>query len=167
MWQLFKVLQAAASVAIAFAVLLAAAIAVSPSVRAAVVGLVRSWFADRTIYKTQPAVIDGEFTFGYIPEGFELVEATRSENRLLNIYKNSDGESISIAISSGGEQVIDNEHSDYYQVTIVGRSADIYESNDPLYPNIVIVYMDTSNIVVSIISSVDISELVKIAENTN
>jgi hypothetical protein len=159
-------LQTAASVVIALAVLLAAAMAVSPSVRAAVVGLVRSWFVDRTIYETQPSVIDSEFTFGYVPEGFTLMETISTENKMLHIYKNSDSVSISIAVSSG-KQAVDNEHSDCYQTKIGGRIADVYESNDPLYPNIILVYMDTSDIIVSIISSFDINKLIKVAEYIN
>ena len=47
-----RVLRTAAIFLIAFTVLLGAAMAVSPTVRAAVTDFVRSWFEDRTIYQT-------------------------------------------------------------------------------------------------------------------
>jgi len=159
-----KVLQTAASVAVALAVLLATAMAVSPTVRAAVVGFVRSWFSDRVIYETQPTVIEGEFTFGYIPVGFELVDTIRTDHYIRYTYSNSDSTPITITVSNGKHE-LDNEHSDYVQTTIGDCITDVYKSNDPLYPNIIVIYMDANKAIVDIISQVDLDELTKIAEN--
>ena len=53
----------------------------------------------------------------------------------------------------------------YYQTTVNGSIADIYESIDPSYPNTIVIYDDTSGSLITIISEIEISELIKIGES--
>jgi hypothetical protein len=159
-----KMLRSAAAVFVAVTVLFGAVMAASPTVRAAVVNFVRTWLEDRTIYETPDRDMYGDWTFGYIPEGFVLIEEFDTEAHFIHIYQNDDSISISITISSG-KQVVDNEHSVFYETTINGNAADIYESNNPEYPNVIVMYYETTGVVITLVSEIDVSQLIRIAEN--
>jgi len=161
-----RALRSVAAAVIALTVLIGAAVAVSPTVRAAVIGLVRIWLVDRVEYETPLNVKNPEWTIGYIPEGFEVIDEVVNELKSFYVYENSDGIPIMIIISSG-KQIVDNEHSVYYQITVNGYSADVYESNDPQYPNMLVIYEDKTGMLITIISEISLSELTKIGENIN
>jgi len=161
-----RVLRIAAAIVISFVVLLSAAMVVSPTVRAAVVDFVRSWFEDRTEYKTQDVPVGTGWTFGYIPEGFELAGEMDIPTELVHQYVNSNDNSDSLMIIiSTGQEMVDNEHSTYYQATIAGHAADIYESNDPLYPSMIVIYYDSAGVIITLDAFFNINELIKIAGN--
>jgi hypothetical protein len=153
----------AAAVFAMVAVLFGATLAVSPTVRAAVSNFTRSWFADRTRYTVTGPDVIGEWTFGYIPEGFELVHEADSELSIFHVYENEKAELVIISISAEST-IVDNEHYDFYQMTVSGYPTDVYESNDPLYPNMLVVYKGEEAVIIAIISEIDVNELIKIAE---
>ena len=159
-----KVLRSAAAVFVAITVLFSGAMAVSPTVRAAVVNFVRTWFEDRTVYETPARDMHQDWTIGYIPQGFVLVEEEYNEFRFFNVYQDNDGNLIYITISSG-KLIVDNEHSEFYEIIINGNATDVYESNDPEYPSIVIVHDETSGVFITLIAEIDAGELIRIAEN--
>lgn len=159
-----KVMRSAAAVFIVLTLLLGSAMAVSPTVRAAVVNFVRTWFEDRTVYQTPDHVLDKEWTFGFIPEGFKLIDAIETELHLLYIYQNDHALILSITVSRE-KQVVDNEHSVFSQTVLSGRSADIYESIDPQYPSIIVIFDELSGVFITLVSEIDVGELIRIAEN--
>jgi hypothetical protein len=146
--------------------LIGVATTVSPSVRAVVTGLMRSWFSDRTSYVTTTKQFIDNFAFGYIPEGFELVLHEDYETGSFHIYQNSDSLTLNIVMSTG-KQVVNNENSTHYERVLNGRTADIYKSAESEYPNIVIIYDEPSGIIISITSEIDIDELIRIGECIN
>ena len=80
------------------------------------------------------------------------------------VYQNDDS-LLFIQISSG-TIVIDNEHSDFSQTTLSnGKPIDIYESNDPIYPSIVVFYDEVTGLTIIVNSVLVIDELIKIMEN--
>jgi hypothetical protein len=159
-----KVMRYAAAIFIAFTLLLGTAMAASPTVRAAVVNFVRTWFEDRTEYQIPGSELHREWAFGYIPDGFELIEEARNELQQFYVYQNTNSTNIFITISSG-RQSVDNEHSDFYQMTINGNAVDVYESNDPQYHSIIVMHDEMYGVFITLNSEIDISELIKIAEN--
>ena len=159
-----KALRIAASLAVTFTILIGAAIAVSPTVRAAVFGFVRTWFSDRTVYQPVELASHRGWTFSYIPSGFELTEDIETDLKSLFVYQNSGGMMITINILNG-KQAIDNEHSAFSYRIINGRTVDIYESNDEKYPNVIAVYDEETGDFITIYSEIEIGELIKIAEN--
>jgi len=164
---IIKFIQSAAAVLIICTVLLGTLMLVSPTVRAAVVDFVRSWFEDRTEYYTPDSNynIDKEWVFEYIPDGFELLDVSKTELQLFHVYQNSDNSLLMISISDG-RQAIDNEHSELSHAVLEnGNSVDIYESNDFIYPSIIIVFDETSRLIITITSELPINELLMIAEN--
>ena len=161
-----RVLRTAASAIIILAMLLGAAMAVSPTVRAMVIDFVRSWLPDRTVYEVPIQALDSQWSFGYIPEGFELLLHQDDETGSVRVYQNINAVTINIIISHG-KQVIDNEHAEYYQTIINDRFTDVYESSNPDYPSAVMIHDRTSGVLISIISEISINELLKIVENIN
>ena len=161
-----KVLQNVAAIFIVLTILLGATMLVSPTVRASVIDFVKSWFEDRTEYWTPEEGANYNWSFGYIPTGFELTTHQVHETDSFYIYQNSDAMPITIMVSRG-KHVIDNEHSVYYQIKINNWVADIYESTDPEYSNRVMLYDDTAGVVISVTSMIIIDELIKIVENIN
>lgn len=162
-----RFIQSAAAVLIICTILLGALMIVSPTVRATVIDFVRSWFEDRTEYKTPDSNnnFEKEWNFEYIPNGFELIEASETEFQLFYIFQNSDNSLIMISISDG-RQVIDNEHSELSHATLKnGNSADIYTSIDSMYPNNIVVFDETSRLIITITSELSIDELIMIAEH--
>ena len=159
-----KFMRATAAVFLMCTLLFGAVMAVSPTVRATVVEFVMSWFEDRTEYRvsSQEAILNR--ALGYMPDGFELIVFHENEAESIRIYQNEDAALISI-IATGGKQVVDNEHSDYYQTTVRDRVTDVYASNDPQYPNIIVIYDDTYGHIFTITSEIELNELLKIAEN--
>ena len=159
-----KMMRVAAAIFIALAVLFSATMAVSPTVRATVANFVRTWLEDRTEYSVPPQDLHRAWTFGYIPEGFELVEEINLGLILLYTYENSNSEEILISISTGS-QIVDNEHSDFYSTRINGNDADVYVSNDIEYPSIVIMIHEQTGMKIMLQSEINIEEIIKIAEN--
>ena len=158
-----RVLRSVAAVFILLVVILSTIMAVLPPARAAVKDFVRSWFSDRTEYETTPDITDIELSFAYIPDGFKLVTEHSALNKFY-FYENDDLMSISITISSE-KHVVDNEHAKYYNTIINNREVDIYESTNPQYPTTILVYEEMSDTIIVIVSEIDITELIKIAEN--
>ena len=159
-----RVLQNVAAVFIVLTILLGAAMAVSPTVRAAVIDFVRSWFEDRTEYWTPEDDAEYEFSFGYIPEGFELLSEQVVLTDSIRVFKNGHDETIKVMISQG-THIIDNEHSVYYQTSLNGRVTYVYESVDPQYSNRIMLYDNTAGVVIAITSTIGIDELIKMAES--
>jgi len=159
-----KAMRVAASFMVTLTVLFTITIAASPTVRATVTNFVRTWFDDRTEYFVPNRDLHTEWTFGYIPEGFELVEEYDHMLLIQRVYENNDSVKIIVSISTG-KAFIDNEHSDYYSTRINGNIADIYVSNDIEYPSIIVIFHEQTGMRILLISEIDISELIKVAEN--
>jgi hypothetical protein len=157
-----KILRSAAAVFIAFTILLGGAMTVSSTVRAAVIDFVRSWFDDRTEYWTPTHEISKEWVFGYIPDGFNLI-FQEDFLQIIRVYQRDDSVKLSITVTTG-RSIVDNEHSIFYETEINGRAADIYESNDPMYQSIIVLHDEASDEIITIISDIALSELIKIAE---
>ena len=159
-----KVLRSAAAVFIAITVVFSGAMAVSPTVRAAVVNFVRTWFEDRTVYEIPSHELDNGWTVGYIPDGFELIEELDLGLQLILFFEDNDSATIFIQFSTG-KQIVDNEHSVFYEITVNGNPTDIYESNDVEHPSIIVMHEEKAGVFVTIISKIDVRELIRIAEN--
>lgn len=158
-----KVLRIAASFIVTLTLLLGATMAISPTVRAAVIDFVRSWFEDRTVYEASSGNIDREWIFTYIPDGFNLIDEVETEFHLLYVYQDNHGTILTISVS-GERQVIDNEHAEFSEAIIGGRIADIYESVDPHYPSTIIVFDYLTGLFITFASEIEIAELMMIVE---
>ena len=158
-----RVLRTAAAIFITFVILLGAAMVVSPTVRAAVIGFVSSWFEDRTEYKTPDGIVGTGWMFGYTPDGFTLSQTMDNQLQVVRVYTNDKSETIMITITTG-QGIVDNEHSTFYQSAINGRVADIYEATVVNQNNIIVMYDDSEGVNITLTSSINIDELIRVAE---
>ena len=161
-----RILRHVAAVVVAVTTLFGATMVISPQARATVIDFARSWYDDRTVYQVPNVGIVGEWTFDYIPEGFTLLREMKNELQISRVYQNETDELIRITISAG-QGVVDNEHSDFYQTIIDGRSADVYVSNTFGYENIIVLHDEPASVFIIIISSLEIEEMLEIAKAVN
>ena len=160
-----KFMQTAAVVLVTLTLLLGTLMLVSPTVRAEIINFVRTWFEDRTAYSSPDVDIEKEWTIGYVPDGFKLVDTVEHDGLLMYVYQNDSDPLLFIQISSG-KIVVDNEHSDFSQATLSnGKLIDIYESNDPIYPSKVVFYDEATGLTIIVTSELAVDELIKIMEN--
>jgi len=159
-----KIMRVAASFLIAITFLFGVTMAVSPTARAAVVNFVRTWFEDRTIYHVPPQNLNRDWSFGYIPDGFELVEEINDEHQKIFIWEDENLLPIYIIITTG-DATIDNEHYNFYTITINGNIADVYESIDDEYPSMIAIHDKQNGVIIILWAYLDVNEVIKIAEN--
>jgi len=163
-----RILRHVAAVVIAVTTLFGATMVISPQARATVIEFVSSWSDGRTVYRTSNNTARGDWTIGYIPAGFKLQLEEDDELSLFYYYEHENDDLVRIFINiGGGSLMVGNENTTFYQTVINGRTADIYESNDVLYPSIIVIFDSATEDIICIISELDINELIKIAENIN
>ena len=162
-----RVLRTAAMVAISLTIAFGALMSV-PRVRAVVVEFVRSWFSTHTEYRIVglPNTEIGAWKIGYLPNGYEFAADYSNELHIMIEFESAIGEQMFIEIVGGnGSPHVDNEHSDFYEIELNGNRADIYESNAGDYPSYVLVLDEKHDVIINVTGSVDIAELIKIAES--
>lgn len=170
-WQ--KALRMAACLILCAALALVAVMAASPTARAWVVDRVVTWMETYTqfrFYGQNAQGVTADWRPAYIPEGFEETDVIWEENaHYLNItYKNGLG-TIIILVSMPAEQsgsfTVDNEHSNYQEIEIIGRSASLFTSNTQGYPSYLLWTSTDGTAAFSLASTLPPDELIAIAES--
>jgi len=159
-----KVMRVAALFFITITITFSITMAVSPTVRATVVNFVRIWLEDRTIYQVPQQNLDRDWSFGYIPDGFELVEEVSDELQKFFIWEDENQSTIFISITTGNS-TIDNENYTFYTTIINSNVTDIYESINEEYPSMIIIHDKINGVLIIIGAYLEIDEVIKIAEN--
>lgn len=166
-----KALRMAACILLALATLFGSVMALSPSARAWVVDRVIRWtqtYAEFSFITQDNEVITADWRPNYVPLGFEEVDATWSEtsHTLRLTYENLGGETIRIICkpyAQGNIFNVDNEHSNYQQIEVNGRPADLFSSNTDGFPNYVLWTSSGGGIAYMIVSDIDTDKLISIA----
>jgi len=161
---IIRVIRVAAAVFVACIVLFATTMAVSPTVRAAVVGFVRTWFEDRTTYQIPDRDLSAGLTFSYIPDGFVLLEEIDLDIQLIYIFQSVDSITINVTVSSG-KLIVDNEDSFYYSTTTNDFPVEVYERIDDEKLNVIIVHHESRGVYITLESEIEVAELLLIAES--
>jgi len=158
-----KALRGVAAAVLVFSLLLGTAMAVSPTVRAAVTNFVRSWFVDRTVYVPIGDAFVGEWAFGYVPDGFELVHEMITEHQIFRIYE--DAERLLFVTISADAITLDNEHHYHFETVINGNFASVYQEFTGEHPNNLIIFFESQGTFILLSSELLVEELIRIAEN--
>ena len=146
--------------------------AFSPEARAWVAQIVAEWRETHTEYTftgaPEPGADVGVWRPGYVPEGFE--ETYRMDDFDLGHvrYENSYGMTIYFTytlVGQGGRFSNDNEHSDYYQITIGDSDADLFVSNEEGKSSYLIWVDEDLGVAYKLSSEVDQEELIAMAES--
>lgn len=165
----YQVMRYAAVIVLAVTVLFGAVFAVSPTVRAAVIGWVQSVFHEFYKYsseETTPPDVEYEY---YLPESFDdyiLLTEINDESGKTYIYMSALGELLRFTYSYSGESsiFIDTENNDIYKGLVGEYPADIYISKNMEEANVV-VWQDPGNNVLLVLSAfADKEELPQLAQ---
>ena len=159
-----KIMRVAASFLVTITILFSAAIAISPTARAAVVNFVRTWLEDRTIYHVPQQNLDRDWSFGYIPDGFEPIIEINDEHQRVFAWEDENLSAIFVSITTGNT-IVDNEHYKFHTSFLNGNITDIYESIDEEHPNMIVIHDNQYDVLITIWAYLEISIITKIAEN--
>ena len=174
MWK--KVLQTAASIVLVAGIGLGGVLAVSPEARAWVAQQMSVIWGDKfavfTVSERQEGFADVcNYRPAYIPDGFELMKEWIPNEFFIKItYEDEAGDYIYYKCASLSDKgisdfVVDNEHSDSYEIQINGLPATLMLSNIEGWPSH-LVWMDGENgVAYCITATLDREELIQIAES--
>jgi hypothetical protein len=161
-----RVLRMTAMIVVMFSLTLGAVMAVSPTVRAAIVRSVRSWYGDHVEYTIRSeGDNDWVVQLGYIPKEMLLDVQSNASSQSIVMYENSESVQLFIIVAWDGTVAINNEDVTITEQYINGNKAEIYHSLEVFHPNLVLLYYEKENVIVSISSTIEIEELIRIAEN--
>ena len=165
----YQVMRYAAVIVLAVTVLFGAVFAVSPTVRAAVIGWVQSVFHEFFEYAPQETVTpDVEYEY-YLPDSFDdysLMTTIDEQEGETYIFVDKQGNILRFTYTYSGDtgMFVDTENNDVYKGIVGSLPADICISKNTADAN-VIVWQDPESKVLLVISAyADKDEMVKIAE---
>ena len=166
----YQVMRYAAVIGLAVTVLFGAVFAVSPTVRAAVIGWVQSVFHEFYKYsseETTPPDVEYEY---YLPESFDdysLLTTLDDQNGKTYVYTNKQGQIMQFSYShaSNGENLYVNAEDYEVFADLVGNNpADIYISKTDERENVIIWQDNSQNVLFTISGFVNHEELLEIAK---
>ena len=166
----YQVMRYAAVIVLAVTVLFGAVFAVSPTVRAAVVGWVQSVFCEFYKYsseETTPPDVEYEY---YLPESFDdysLLTAVDEENGKTFVYINANGEILQFSYLRGSDEesyFIETEGYTVYRDKVREYSAIIFISKTTERENLIVWQDYDKNVLFTISAFADKDKLLDIAE---
>ena len=166
----YQVMRYAAVIVLAVTVLFGAVFAVSPTVRAAVIGWVQSVFHEFYKYtseETTPPDVEYEY---YLPESFEdysLLTAVDEENGKTFVYINANGEILQFSYLRGSDEesyFIETEGYTVYRDKVREYSATIFISKTTERENLIVWQDYDKNVLFTISAFADKDKLLGIAE---
>lgn len=169
MWR--KVLTTVACLMLAVTVAFGGLMAASPTARAWVSRIVTEWYENNIKFIFQGKRVgnmEGQ-ELGYLPSGFEKISEDDSNEGIREIiYQDSMDRMIIFNYQQIGDNVrfgVDNEHTDYEDVEISGQEAHLLRASSCERPNYLVWISADGNIMYMLISTVDPTELIAIAES--
>lgn len=129
-----RMLRSAACLLLTVSLALGAVMVVNPSARAAVLRMVRQWFATHTEYtfSSGSRAEVGTWTATYLPDGFEQIQSASFSGATDTVFENQEGLALYLSImpmEEGFGVGVDNEHSTLQHVEINGNPADLYAAD--------------------------------------
>lgn len=165
--QMLRILSKAAIILVVIVATLSITYVFSPTARAMMQNIIRLIYPDHNSYRfgTQEVEVHkDDYTLGYIPEGFELVEETEWHNGYGLNYDGGKGNILDFSYQSGtGTTIgIDNEHMIHEDITINGMQGFIAHDTETLFTVAVLVDGD---VVLELIADLEYKEAIKVLEN--
>lgn len=166
----YQVKRYVAAILIAVILLFGTIFAVSPEVRATVIGWVRSTFLEFFQYSNDdtPKPVIAEYEMTIIPEGYRQLNVIDKKDGKTYLYVNSDGSFLDFTYAyaiGANDLYTDTENYVQHSTTINGLNADIYISKVEDETSL-IVWQDTSeNILFHISAKANKAKLIELAES--
>ncbi|MDO5062766.1 MAG: DUF4367 domain-containing protein [Peptostreptococcaceae bacterium] len=166
--QMLRILSKAAIILVVIVATLSITYVFSPTARAMMQNIIRLIYPDHNSYRfgTQEVEVHkDDYTLGYIPEGFELVEEIEKVTGYILIYENSEGYALDFSYRGGqGRQLsIDNEHMIHEDIVINNMEGIIaYSNDDELFT---VGFLVDDQIILKVTADLDKETVIKILEN--
>lgn len=169
----YQVLRCAAAVLAAILTIFSVLMAVSPDVRAAVVGWVRSAFHEFFEYSSEsPSPTNADVEYDYFlsetNSGYTLLNTIDKNVGKLYIYTNSDGQILQFSYARGADGnglFVDTDGYDVHTAFVNDQPADIYISQNSSNASVIVWQDTTGNILFQITAYANKEALIALAEN--
>lgn len=164
--QMLRILSKAAIILVVIVATLSITYVFSPTARAMMQNIIRLIYPDHNSYRfgTQEVEVHkDDYTLGYIPEGFELVEEIKWNNGYDIGYKNKEN-ILSFSYRKGKDRKIsiDNEHMTHTNININGMEGVIAHDTETLFTVAVLV---DENVILKLTADLEYNEAIKVLEN--
>lgn len=169
----YQILRYTAAVLVAIFTIFSVPIAVSPEVRAAVVGWVKSAFHEFFEYSSEsPSPTNADVGYDYFlsetSSGYTLLNSFEKNAGNLYIYTNSEGHILQFSYTrsaDGNGLFVDTDGYDVHVASVNNQPADIYISQNSSEASVIVWQDTTGNILFQITAYADKEELLVLAEN--
>ena len=169
----YQVLRCAAAVLAAILTIFSVLMAVSPDVRAAVFGWVRSAFHEFFEYSSEsPSPTNADVEYDYFLseslENYALLNTIDNEDGKVYIYLDKEGLILQFTFMrsvDGNGLFVDTDGYDVHMASVNDQPADIYISQNSNEANVIVWQDITNNILFQITAYADKEELIVLAEN--
>lgn len=162
-----SVLRKVAIVFLVLGITLGSVLAFSPKARALVKDIIKIFYSDHNSYRFGTEYVEihkGDYTLGYIPQGFELVEEGESEDIYQYIYSGKDNTMLIFTVSdaSASSMLIDNENMEHKDIKINGLEGVIAHDSESLFTS---AFLLDDGVVLEITGDFEYHTAIKILEN--
>ncbi len=162
-----SVLRKVAIVFLVLGITLGSVLAFSPKARALVKDIIKIFYSDHNSYRFGTEYVEihkGDYTLGYIPQGFELVEEGESEDIYQYIYSGKDNTMLIFTVSdaSASSMLIDNENMEHNDIKINGLEGVNAHDSESLFTS---AFLLDDGVVLEITGDFEYDTAIKILEN--
>lgn len=167
-----NVLQRAAAIVLLLLIGFSSVLALSPTVRAAVLSWIREQYESFISYywidSTSDTVPSIRYSLDGIPEEYTLIESSDDVGCYTEIYTNQSGNLLYFSYSltpTAAHYYVEAENSYVENIIIFGRSADLYISKDSIHNNSIVWYNEDNSVIFYLSALMDKNELIALAES--
>lgn len=157
----------AAIVFLLLGITLGGVLAFSPQARAVVKQIVKIFYSDHNSYRFGTDYVElhkGDYTLGYIPEGFKLIEEGEMATGFYQYYNGNDGRTLDFLYYSAqaGTIAIDNENMEHKDIKINELEGVIAHDSKTLFTS---AFLVDEGVILSITGEFEYDTAIKILEN--
>ncbi|MDO5096831.1 MAG: DUF4367 domain-containing protein [Peptostreptococcaceae bacterium] len=165
--QNLSVLRKAAIVFLVLGITLGSVLAFSPKARALVKDIIKIFYSDHNSYRFGTEYVEihkGDYTLGYIPEGFELLEEGEVVSGFYQYYNGENESRLDFYYYSAqaGTIAIDNENMEHKDIKINGLEGVIAHDTESLFTS---AFLLDEGVVLEITGDFEYDTAIKILEN--
>lgn len=170
-----KAVQRVAVVFLTASIGLGSTMAISPTVRAAVVQWIVEWYETHIVYRYTGEVEETrlpEYEISDLPNGYTEIEREERRDYACAVYQNAEGTKriylTYISMKQGAASDFDVESADVVSVTVNGFEGQLYISREPDQVDSTVTWIDSQkNLQFTVDASLAADEILRIAESVS
>lgn len=170
---IYTTLRRVACILLVLAMLFSGIMIVNTEVRASVIGWIKEQYETfyHYFFPAETAATEQlEYTLGWVPNNYTLVNTQKTDLRSTAIYFDPDGKLIQFSYIYGATNTGDflkNENHTCHPVSINGMTGEVYISDNPVNANGIVWIDSNNNVLLSISAPLNEADLIKLAENVH